>query len=158
MTLKEQTTHYKISQLYTIVYSIYNRNNLSRFYEKGKAQLLTEAKVKHSSSRASDEDVDNNFSDALQQLPSKPSKHNTDVIKDAKQSGDQDCGICFLPITEKSFNLSCGHTFCIECWRSYLKHSIMSEGMMIVCMIYVCKYDICILYAFLFYCLFVVFG
>jgi len=41
-----------------------------------------------------------------------------------------ECGICFLPAetADHSFQLSCGHRFCSECWQAYINHCILNEG------------------------------
>lgn len=41
-----------------------------------------------------------------------------------------ECAICFSPAESSNevFQLSCAHTFCCDCWRNYLTHSILDEG------------------------------
>lgn len=47
----------------------------------------------------------------------------------AKPTYSETCAICCSPKSSTDLTgLECGHSFCVDCWRQYLKIKIMDEG------------------------------
>ncbi|XP_067947118.1 E3 ubiquitin-protein ligase ariadne-1-like [Watersipora subatra] len=97
---------------------------LERFYDRDKKELFAEASIHYLHKQESEEKLENVYGDASQEILS-----DKELTKPDSKSGDEmDCGICLTPISTESFQLPCQHKFCSECWMSYLRHIIMSEG------------------------------
>lgn len=50
---------------------------------------------------------------------------------DPPPNKEEACPVCLVPFTQ-SLSMDCGHTFCYECWREYLKESILAGSATVI--------------------------
>lgn len=53
-------------------------------------------------------------------------RRRSDAMQES-QSGSKACGICYEDAT-MAYSMVCGHSFCLDCWQSYLRESVSSAA------------------------------